>query len=425
MSNTLHDYNYLKKIYILESFYVLFVTVAVVLMSYAFTARAEYVVLGVAAVIPLIIEILYLRSVGKIKTHNKLVIPRIFHFASVYVLMLSISVVLPGVIFEYLILVPIGLSLLGLHPFFNLKSKIVSTIIIMGTGFSMVAVEISSERYLSPILLENYILIVFISLLVAFYVYLSSRLNIKSRELLALTNKKLESQLASTNQANQRVENLTYKLTRDFRNVIASIDSNFEKLGESSDKKDVKELALEGQLQSRNLAEFIDSFTEHQQLTASVIDPETIDLNRLISDQLSALSEQRNFSEIDVKLEPYVGDIFQLDKISLETIIRNLLKNAVDFSKINEAQAYIKVKSFSEGENLIILVEDNGIGIPQEKQHLIYDMFYTSKSGGSSNGLGLYEVREALNKIGGDINVKSEEGKGSAFEVNIPFIAVG
>ena len=49
----------------------LFVTVAVVLMSYAFTARAEYVVLGVAAVIPLIIEILYLRSVGKIKTHTK------------------------------------------------------------------------------------------------------------------------------------------------------------------------------------------------------------------------------------------------------------------------------------------------------------------------------------------------------------------
>lgn len=157
----------------------LFVTVAVVLMSYAFTARAEYVVLGVAALIPLIIEILYLRSLGKIKTHNKLVIPRIFHFASVYVLMLSISAVLPGVIFEYLILVPIGLSLLGLHPFFNLKSKIVSTIIITGAGFSMVAVEISSERYLSPILLENYILIVLISLLVAFYVYLSSRLNIK------------------------------------------------------------------------------------------------------------------------------------------------------------------------------------------------------------------------------------------------------
>ena len=160
-------------------------------------------------------------------------------------------------------------------------------------------------------------------------------------------------------------------------------------------------------------------------MTASVIDPETIDLNRLISDQLSTLSEQRNFSEIAVKLEPYVGDIFQLDKISLETIIRNLLKNAVDFSKINEAQAYIKVKSFSKGENLIILVEDNGIGIPQEKQHLIYDLFYTSKSVGSSNGLGLYEVREALNKLGGDISVKSEEGKGSAFEVNIPFIAVG
>jgi signal transduction histidine kinase len=65
-------------------------------------------------------------------------------------------------------------------------------------------------------------------------------------------------------------------------------------------------------------------------------------------------------------------------------------------------------------------VIDNGEGIPTDAKPKIFDMFYRASANGSGSGLGLYIVKEAIQKIGGSIVVYSEYGKGTEFVVEIP-----
>ena len=71
-------------------------------------------------------------------------------------------------------------------------------------------------------------------------------------------------------------------------------------------------------------------------------------------------------------------------------------------------------------KTLTIIVEDNGEGIPPQKIEKIFDMFYRASRNSNGSGLGLYIVKEIVNKLGGTIDVESEVNKGTKFIVKIP-----
>ena len=73
--------------------------------------------------------------------------------------------------------------------------------------------------------------------------------------------------------------------------------------------------------------------------------------------------------------------------------------------------------SESEAE---ILVKDNGIGIAEENQEKVFNMFYRVSNKSVGSGLGLYIVKEAVEKLRGEIGLRSEPGKGSEFNVRLP-----
>jgi signal transduction histidine kinase len=101
----------------------------------------------------------------------------------------------------------------------------------------------------------------------------------------------------------------------------------------------------------------------------------------------------------------------------LTIILTNLLSNAVKFCKDNPVvavSARMDVK-----DNLIISIEDEGIGIPQNELAHIFDRFYraTTSSGIPGSGVGLALVKELVTLHGGEIKVQSAVGAGTRFEV--------
>ena len=67
-----------------------------------------------------------------------------------------------------------------------------------------------------------------------------------------------------------------------------------------------------------------------------------------------------------------------------------------------------------------IIVKDNGIGIDRKNIGKIFDMFYRVSETSIGSGLGLYIVKETVDKLSGKINVESEKGVGTTFQLNIP-----
>lgn len=102
----------------------------------------------------------------------------------------------------------------------------------------------------------------------------------------------------------------------------------------------------------------------------------------------------------------------------LKIVIENLLENAVFFSRPGKPQIFIRTRQ--RLDEFVFEIEDNGQGIDPEYQSRIFDMYFRANLGSKGNGLGLYIVKKAVQKLGGKISFTSQFSKGSCFTVRLP-----
>ncbi|RMG45228.1 MAG: response regulator, partial [Acidobacteria bacterium] len=130
--------------------------------------------------------------------------------------------------------------------------------------------------------------------------------------------------------------------------------------------------------------------------------------------------------ELSAEVLPDVPDALTGDPVRLRQIITNLVGNAIKFTERGEVVLRVERESQTEGEvRLLFAVRDTGIGIPPEKQDLIFDAF-TQVDGSSTRryggtGLGLAITRRLVELMGGRIWVESRVGQGTTFHFLIPF----
>ena len=154
---------------------------------------------------------------------------------------------------------------------------------------------------------------------------------------------------------------------------------------------------------------------------------QNISLNRFLSDIKMASSTLLKDKPIELYLTvPQDTDlIISGDKVRLKQIFDNLLSNAIKFTERGVIELGYSLID-SEPSRIEFYVRDTGIGIPKEKQNLIFERFtqvedpMTRKFKGT--GLGLSIVKKMIELMDGEIRVKSEEGKGSIFTFTIPFL---
>ncbi|WP_191014683.1 HAMP domain-containing sensor histidine kinase [Treponema zioleckii] len=108
-----------------------------------------------------------------------------------------------------------------------------------------------------------------------------------------------------------------------------------------------------------------------------------------------------------------------LDKVLVNRVLENLFTNAVRYSKENDT---IRIKANQENDEIKIIVEDTGIGIAKKDIEKIFDLFYraTASRQEEGMGIGLSVVKTIITNHGWKIDVKSQEGVGSAFIITIP-----
>jgi signal transduction histidine kinase len=104
----------------------------------------------------------------------------------------------------------------------------------------------------------------------------------------------------------------------------------------------------------------------------------------------------------------------------IEIVLNNLISNAMKYADLRKDGPAIEVRVKANSTSAEIRIIDNGEGIPTDAKPKIFDMFYRASANSTGSGLGLYIVKEAVQKIGGTIVVYSEYGKGTEFVVEIP-----
>ncbi|MCB0717273.1 MAG: HAMP domain-containing histidine kinase [Bacteroidetes bacterium] len=125
-------------------------------------------------------------------------------------------------------------------------------------------------------------------------------------------------------------------------------------------------------------------------------------------------------SQVSLKTQLEAASLIVADPVSVRRIVENLISNAVD-GVGQQGSIVLQVtasESAAEGPNVLLIVEDDGIGMDDETRMHIFDDFYTTKDNGT--GLGLSIVRRLVMDAGGRITVESEPSKGTRFVVSFP-----
>lgn len=156
------------------------------------------------------------------------------------------------------------------------------------------------------------------------------------------------------------------------------------------------------------------------QTGAIKLKPESIQLRDLLDSNLllhRAVAEGKNIS---IEVDGVQANVLS-DKYMLETVIRNLISNALKFTEID---GNVKIQITENKDQVICSVQDNGIGISPENQQKLFriDTNYTrlGTKDESGTGLGLILCKEFIEKNGGNITVKSEVAVGSKFTFSLP-----
>lgn len=136
-------------------------------------------------------------------------------------------------------------------------------------------------------------------------------------------------------------------------------------------------------------------------------------------DRVSALAERSGVTVSSTVADPEVTVVG--NRVQLVSAVGNLVDNAVKYS---DHGGVVRVSAAPDGDRIVFRVQDSGIGIAPQHLERIFERFYRvdrARSRGTGGvGLGLSIVRHVATNHGGEVNVVSQEGEGSMFELNLP-----
>jgi signal transduction histidine kinase len=164
---------------------------------------------------------------------------------------------------------------------------------------------------------------------------------------------------------------------------------------------------------------------DHSRNTRLKVEPESVNFESLVNATFEQLQFMDNVSHLDRKIEIDQSAPFFTAVTRLEIVLKNLISNSVKYADLRKSNPYLKVAVKCTDQKAEIRIKDNGEGIPEDAKPKIFDMFFRASPNGTGSGLGLYIVKEAVQKIGGTIQVNSQLGIGTEFVVDIPNLQFG
>lgn len=243
-------------------------------------------------------------------------------------------------------------------------------------------------------------------------------------------NKMTQELIEAKEKAEEMVRLKSYffaNMSHELRTPFVGILGFAEILKDTLENKEEREYAVQILKSSKRLTDTLNKILNISRLEFDKVEVKSseVDVCRLLKSIESFYSSSAKLNNTTITACAVENNVRVLtDAKLLEDILNNLVNNAIKFTENGTIRLSVSIEQNKENPRVLITVQDTGIGIPKEKQHLIWQEFRQASEGYNRSfegtGLGLTITKKYVELLGGDISLISEENKGTSFTISLP-----
>ncbi len=223
---------------------------------------------------------------------------------------------------------------------------------------------------------------------------------------------------------NKELDSFVYSVSHNLRAPLMSV-LGLINLVQVENKKTAPDPGLNSyfammQQSIHKLDDTLKEILDYSRNARSELNVESIDFQRMVEDSFDRMKYMDGSEHISKTISIDSKATLFTDPYRLSVIINNLVSNAIKYRDVNKPQSLISIEATITDSRLSIVFRDNGIGISDDYINKIFDMFFRATDRSEGAGLGLYIVKETIDKLHGHIEVESEMGSGTLFKISVP-----
>ena len=239
--------------------------------------------------------------------------------------------------------------------------------------------------------------------------------------------KRQEEELQQQNEhlkvANAELDRFSYSVSHDLRAPLSSALGLLDLVKTEEDtsrRKEYVEMTERSLHQLNNFIQEIISLTRNSRTELLV---EEVDLQKMVNELVASQKQNAEHNQVTIRTNIQPTAKWHTDRRRLRVVLNNLLSNAIRYYRAGHDPSFVQLSVAIEQGQAVLVVKDNGIGIEPAHKSKIFDMFYRAADHVPGSGLGLYLVKETVQKLMGHIKVESQVNRGTTFTVLLPSLA--
>jgi PAS domain S-box-containing protein len=219
--------------------------------------------------------------------------------------------------------------------------------------------------------------------------------------------------------SNKQLDQIILKTTHDLKAPLMSAIGlvNLAENASAEEQMNYLKLIRKSLFNLDSLIEEMNDFFRNDKMA---VQRDKINAAKLLEGEISNLKNLLDENGINVASNVQAEEDFYSDTVRLKTIITNILSNAIKYYDPQKIRPFVNISIIINKDICVLKMEDNGIGIAPEYQGKIFDLFFRATDQSQGTGLGLFIVKDTIEKLKGKIEVNSEVGRGTLFTVSIP-----
>lgn len=225
-----------------------------------------------------------------------------------------------------------------------------------------------------------------------------------------------ETELINTN---KQLDQVIYKTTHDLKAPVLSALGlvNVAERAPAEQQQEYLRLIKRSLLKLNSFIEEMNNFFRNEKLA---VQREKIEIGQLVQDEIQSLKNLFHADKICMEVEINESSELFSDLVRVKTILTNILTNAIKYADPSKADPFIRVAIRVGAEFCEVVISDNGIGIEEAHLGKIFELFHRATTQSHGTGIGLFIVKDTIERLNGTIEVQSKPGKGTTFRIQIP-----